>query len=170
MANTFTLISSITVGATAVASVEFTSIPATYTDLVVLFSGRSDTTRAADGPYATMSFNGSTANLTSRFIYNFNAAVASGSSTNILGWSNPSDYTANTFSSSSWYIPNYASSNNKSVSLDTLTENNSSNILSGITAGLFSSSSAITSVKISNEAAAKFVQYSTAYLYGISNA
>jgi hypothetical protein len=170
MATTYKLISSITVGATAVASVEFTSIPDTYTDLVVLLSGRSDTIRSSDGGYAMISFNGSTTNLSSRYLYNYNGSSFSGSGTNILGWNVPSDYTANTFTNNSWYIPNYASSNFKSISVDTVTENNSSNILMGITAGLFSSTSAITSVKISNEAAAKFVQHTTAYLYGISNA
>jgi hypothetical protein len=170
MATTYTLISSVTVGATAVASIEFTSIPATYTDLVVVLSGRSDTTRASDGGYAYLSFNGSSANLTSRFLYNYNGTIASGTSTNILGWNVPSDYTANTFGNNSWYIPNYASSNYKSVGVDTVTENNSSNILMGLTAGLWSSSSAITSIKIPTEPPSKFVQYTTAYLYGISNA
>ena len=170
MATTYKLISSITVGATAVASVEFTSIPATYTDLVVVLSGRSDTISSSDGWYATMSFNGSTANITDRYIFNLNGTLTSGTGVNILGWNNPSDYTANTFCNNSWYIPNYASSNFKSVSVDTVTENNSSNILDGLTAALWSSTSAITSVKIANEAAAKFVQHTTAYLYGISNA
>jgi hypothetical protein len=172
MATTYKLISSITVGATAVASVEFTSIPDTYTDLVVVLSGRSDTIRSSDGNYAQISFNGSTANRSSRYLYNYNGTLESGGSgsTSILGWNVPSDYTANTFGNNSWYIPNYASSNFKSVSVDTVQENNSSNILMGLTAGLFSSASAITSVKISNEGTAKFVQYTTAYLYGISNA
>jgi hypothetical protein len=170
MATTYQLISSITVGATAVASVEFTSIPATYTDLVVVLSGRSDTIRASDGGYAMISFNGSTANLSSLFFYNYNGSLFTGTGTSILGWNVPSDYTANTFGNNSWYIPNYTSSNYKSLSVDSVTENNSTNILSTLTAGLFSSTSAITSVKISNEAAAKFVQHTTAYLYGISNA
>ena len=171
MATTYTLISSVTVGATAVASVEFTSIPATYTDLVVVLSGRSDTPRSSDGAYAMISFNGNTSNLSSLYIYNYNGSLYTGTGgSNILGWSNPSDYTANTFSNSSWYIPNYTSSNNKPISIDTVTENNSTDYLSGFTAGLFSNASAITSVKISNEAAAKFVQHTTAYLYGISNA
>ena len=92
------------------------------------------------------------------------------SAANILGWSNPSDYSANSFSNSSWYIPNYTSSNFKSVSVDTLTGNNGADILMGFTAGLFSSTSAITSIKIKNEAASLYVQNTTAYLYGISNA
>jgi hypothetical protein len=171
MATTYTLISSVTVGATAVASVEFTSIPQTYTDLVVVLSGRSDTIRASDGGYAMISFNGSTANLSSLYLYNYNGSLFTGTGgSSILGWNVPSDYTSNTFSNNSWYIPNYTSSNYKSLSVDSVTENASTNILSTLTAGLWSSTSAITSVKISNEAAAKFVQYTTAYLYGISNA
>ena len=172
MATTYTLISSVTVGATAVASVEFTSIPATYTDLVVFLSSRSDTLRSSDGAYAMISFNGNTSNLSSKYFYNYNGPLYTGTGgTNILGWNNPSDYTANIFSNSSWYIPNYASTTiNKVINIDTLTENNSTSYLSGFTTGLFSNNSAITSVKISNEAAAKFVQHTTAYLYGISNA
>ena len=71
MATTYTLISSVTVGATAVASVEFTSIPATYTDLVVFLSSRSDTLRSSDGAYAMISFNGNTSNLSSKYFYNY---------------------------------------------------------------------------------------------------
>jgi hypothetical protein len=40
MATTYDLISSVTVGSGGAANIEFTSIPATYTDLVVLFSGQ----------------------------------------------------------------------------------------------------------------------------------
>ena len=169
MATTYTLISSVTVGSGGAADIEFTSIPATYTDLVVMLSGRSDTTRSGDGSYADIQFNGSTSNLSSTFIYNYNGTPYSGSDTYILAWSNPSDYTSDTFSNITWYIPNYTSSNNKSISVDSVTENNSTDILSVLTAGLWSSSSAITSVKIKPKLA-NFVQYSTAYLYGISNA
>jgi hypothetical protein len=41
---TYTLINSVTVGSGGAASMEFTSIPSTYTDLVVKISGRSDNT------------------------------------------------------------------------------------------------------------------------------
>ena len=42
MADTYTLISSVTVGAGGASSIDFTSIPATYTDLLVKFSLRTD--------------------------------------------------------------------------------------------------------------------------------
>ena len=41
MATTYTLISSVTVGSGGAASIEFTSIPSTYTDLVLKLSARS---------------------------------------------------------------------------------------------------------------------------------
>ena len=41
MANTYTLISSVTVGSGGASSIDFTSIPATYTDLCLVWSGRS---------------------------------------------------------------------------------------------------------------------------------
>jgi hypothetical protein len=42
MATTYEIIASVTVGSGGAANIEFTSIPATYTDLVVLFSARTD--------------------------------------------------------------------------------------------------------------------------------
>jgi len=170
MATTYTLISSVTVGSGGAASMEFTSIPADYTDLSIVLSGRSNTVRSSDGHYVFIEFNGSTSNLSSRFLYNFNGTVYSGTNgSEIFNWNVPSDYTSSTFSNVSFYIPNYTSSSNKSVSSDSVTENNSTNYLSGFTAGLWSNSAAITSIKLYPKFA-NFVQYSTAYLYGISNA
>lgn len=172
---TYTLISSVTVGAGGAANMEFTSIPQTYTDLVVILSGRSNTARAQDGMYISIEFNGSTTNLSSKFLYTDGGtgtlvAASGNGSTSILSWNNPSSYTANTFGNTSWYIPNYTSSNNnKSVSLDSVTENNAVDALLTLTTGLWSNTAAITSIKL-NPSPASFVQYSTAYLYGISNA
>jgi hypothetical protein len=41
MANTYEIISSVTVGAGGAAYIEFTNIPQTYTDLNLVFSGRN---------------------------------------------------------------------------------------------------------------------------------
>jgi len=174
MATTYTLISSVTVGSGGAANIEFTSIPATYTDLLIVLSARSNTTFGADGFAAILEFNGSTSNRSSRWIRNYNGTVGSfntfnGSTNTIFSSLNPSDYTASTFNNNQYYIPNYAGSNNKSVSIDSVTENNSTDIIQTLTAGLWSDSSAITSIKL-NPSPASFVQHSTAYLYGISNA
>ena len=117
MANTYTLIASSTVGSGGAANIEFTSIPATYTDLLIKMSAR-----AATG--------------------------------------------GDTFA----YFPNYANTSyNKSFSVDDVSENNATNAYATLSANLYGSNSAITSIKIESINAANFVQYSNAYLYGISN-
>jgi hypothetical protein len=57
MAITYTLISSVTVGAGGAASMSFTSIPSTYTDLVVFCSGRAANSFTSAG--LLLKFNGS---------------------------------------------------------------------------------------------------------------
>jgi hypothetical protein len=78
--------------------------------------------------------------------------------------------TSNTFGNTSVYIPNYAGSNFKSISIDGVTENNATAALQFFNAGLFKSTSAITSISLTAYNFASYVQYSTADLYGISNA
>ena len=68
------------------------------------------------------------------------------------------------------YIPNYAGSNNKSFSIDNAQENNITTAYSQLEAGLWSDSSAITSIRLTEQYGNNLVEYSTAYLYGISNA
>jgi hypothetical protein len=53
---------------------------------------------------------------------------------------------------------------------DAVTENNGTTAFAKLSAGLWSDSAAITSVKLISQTGNNFVQYSTAYLYGISNA
>jgi hypothetical protein len=84
---------------------------------------------------------------------------------------NASTSTVNTFSSVSLYIPNYTSSDYKSYSVDKVSEQNGTTAYAELIAGLWSQTAAITSLKfISASASVDLAQYSTAYLYGISNA
>lgn len=170
MANTYTLIASSTVGAGGASSIDFTSIPNTYTDLVLLVSVRIDN---ANGGHF-IRFNGSSTNYSSRNIYNDSGSVGSGtgSSSSFFMWCTGTWATASTFSNSLMYIPNYTSSNNKSVSIDSVNENNSTSPYAlGLIAGLWSDTSVVSSIKLIPEGAGtpNFVQYSTAYLYGIKN-
>jgi hypothetical protein len=171
MATTYSLISSVTLSSSA-ASITFSSIPATFTDLCLVLSLRQDQTASNDGLAPSIKFNNSSSNFTNRTIRGTGSAASSiSTSTNILLYaSNPSDYTANTFANAQIYIPNYTSSNNKSFSLDGVSENNATASLAAFTANLWSDVSAITSIILSPFNSANFVQYSTAYLYGISNA
>ena len=167
---TYTLISSVTVGSGGAANIEFTSIPQTYTDLKILVSGRADTNNAGD--YLLLNFNSSTSNLSSRTLGAFGpSSTFSGTeSTLFINIIPAATATANVFGNNSIYIPNYTSSNFKSGSIEGGFENNSSSSwFLFMTAGLWSQTAVITSVKL-DLLDGNFIQHSTAHLYGISNA
>jgi hypothetical protein len=175
MATTYEAIATVTVGSGGAANIEFTSIPNSYTDLAVLICSRSTFT-GAEVSEILLTFNsvGGTS-YSRRSLYSKSDGTGgsnSGSSqANIKIIYHPGALaTANTFGNNLIYVPNYASSNNKSVSIDSVAENNAGIGSVGLvlTAGLFSSSSAISSVKL-EEANANFAQHSSATLYGIKN-
>jgi len=167
---TFTKIETITVGSGGVASVAFSSIPATYTDLILYASIRC--TVGEDSAYLRFN-NDSGSN------YSWKRLLANGASTSSLGASSQvqipnlfmvdNGWTGNTFSSNMVYVPNYTGSTLKSVSLDAVTEANVANPRMNIAAGLWSGTAAITQVNLI-PGAGNFAQYSTFTLYGISNA
>ena len=151
--------------ATPQASVEFTSIPSGYTDLKVVCSLRSTGTSTD----TALTFNGSTTSFTNRRLYSDGSTVYSDTSiTNAISNTlmSASTYTANTFGNGEFYVPNYAGSNNKSVSADGVSENNATNALMMMTAGLWSNTAAITSVKVATTSGS-FAAGSTVTLYGV---
>ena len=166
MANTYTLIASSTVGSGGAANIEFTSIPATYTDLCIITSLRTNRSAVVDD--TTFSFNSSSANFTAKYLVGDGTSASSGSNSYYL-LTNGNTATSSTFSNHSIYIPNYAGSNNKSFSVDSVSENNATAAYALLTAGLWSQTAAITSIKMAPLYGTLFLQYSTAYLYGISN-
>jgi len=170
MATTYEAIATTTVGSGGAANIEFTSIPGTYTDLCILLSARQSGTGASN---SRLTFNNNTTSYSSRQLYGTGSTAGSdtgsGISTAILaGFSTENNNTASTFSNHQIYVPNYTSSNNKSVSIDAVQETNASTAYMNIVAGLWSNASAITSVKLTPETGS-WVQYSTATLYGIKN-
>ena len=171
MANTYTLIASSTVGSGGAATIDFTSIPATYTDLLILCSFRND--RAATEDAVKMSLNGSTSNFSTRSLSGSGSAAAS--DTNLVtafgGMSVSATATASTFSNNIVYIPNYTSSTAKSYLADAVCETNGTTAFMYYIAGLWnpSTQAAITSISFTPNLATNFVQHSTAYLYGIKN-
>lgn len=171
MPNTFIKISTVTVGASGASSIDFTSIPQTFTDLKVVLSARTNRANATDE--ANLTFNNNSSGYSWRMLYGdgSSAASASGSSTtSIAGVQIPGgNATASIFGNTEIYIPNYTSANNKSTSIDAVPEDNATSSYMKVVAGLWANSAAITSVKISG-ATGNFVQYSTATLYGITKA
>ncbi len=171
MATTYTLISSVTVGSGGAANINFSSIPATYTDLVLKMSVRCATSGATR---VYIRFNGAStdANLTTIRLYGESTSAGSDSiSAGQPAWANGSGNTANTFNNAELYIPNYLSSNNKSFSADSVQETNAtSGAYLGLFAGLWSQTSTINQINLLMQDASNFLEHSTAYLYGISNA
>jgi hypothetical protein len=144
----------------------FSSIPSTYTDLCVKISGRS--TEASAWDWFSVSLNGSTSNFTFRSLWgDTSPASGSGSTGTIPFGGTAANATSSTFGNTEIYIPNYAGSNNKSISADAVGENNSATAGRSLTAILWSNTSAVTSLAI--HSGTTFVQYSTATLYGIKN-
>jgi hypothetical protein len=168
MANTFELIASSTVGAGGAASIVFSSIPNTFTDLVLKLSVRSTGTSTNA---ILLRLNGSSANGTIRAIEGNGSAASSWSDTSsYAGNIPPSTYTASTFANNEVYIPNYNSSNFKSSSVDSVTENNATTALADLQANLWSQTAAITSITLAPNGTNNFAEFSTAYLYGVKNA
>jgi hypothetical protein len=168
MANTYELIAAVTVGAGGAANIDFTSIPSTYTDLVLKLSARNSGAQY----YGQLYFNGSTSSYSRRLLYGDGSSTGSLTASNeyTLVTNPTTSYTANTFGSFEIYIPNYAGSNNKSYSIDAVIENNATTAYATMYAALWSNTAAINRITMVPNSPDTFVQYSTAYLYGVKNA
>ena len=165
------LIQAVTVGAGGAANIQFTNIPATYTDLVLKVSLRCASTEQ----WSRLEFNNTS------YLTNWRMAYLQGNGATAVAGSQADSYysvmmsgsneTSNTFGSADIYIANYASSNNKTISIDHVTENNATTAYQNLTSLLWSNSSAITSLMLRPSSGSNnYAQYSTAYLYGVTSA
>lgn len=167
MANTYTLIASSTVGSGGASSITFSSIPGTYTDLLIKCSLR--TGEAAFYTDIDMTFNGESARRW-QGLYAVTPSVGASNSTsfNIVATASAANSTASTFSNCDIYIPNYTLTTAKSISSEAAGENNSdSNFNLNFGSNTITNGAAVTSIDITPFGGNSFVQYSTAYLYGI---
>jgi hypothetical protein len=167
------LVSTVTVGAGGAATIEFTSIPQTGTDLLLVVSARSAFGGATD--FYDITFNNNTSSVYSHRVLigdgNASSSTSGGPSASYQrDRLNGSTSTASTFSSQALYIPNYTAATAKSFAIDSTTENNATQAFQFIVAGLFNSTAAITSIKYATAFAANYVQGSTASLYIITKA
>jgi hypothetical protein len=160
-----TKIATVTVGAGGAASIDFTSIPATATDLMLVYSLRA----AVSNGGLRIKVNGATSNLSVRLLYGTGASGASATDTTYIGTTTNSGSTSSTFGNGTLHIPNYAGATNKGFSADVVTEGNYATPWEGwLTGGVYSLTTAITSLSLFNDAAGNFAQYSSATLYGIT--
>jgi hypothetical protein len=171
MTTTMQLIAKQTVGAGGAASVTFSNIPQTFTDLKVVMSYR--TNRAQIYDQLRVRFNGDTASN-----YSFKALFGNGASVDwdqatttslqlAIGQGNSA--TASTFSNGDFYLPNYRASTSKSVSSDLVGENNATTAYASLYAGLWTGTAAINTILMYPESGGLFNEFSEFWLYGISN-
>jgi hypothetical protein len=154
-----------------VSTITFSSIPQAYTDLIVKISARS-----ADGGSVqdriTMKINGNAyGSWNLKYIGNANNSAATYDQTSLgsnnINYMPSSNATGNTFCNTEIYIPNYTSSNYKSMSIDGMMENNSSTVYFGLEAALWSNTAAITQLDFLTAAAANYATNTTFTLYGV---
>ena len=163
------LIASNTLGSAA-ASVTFSDIPGTYTDLGVRISPRSDA--SFKSRVLKVNFNNVTGTSYScTYLHGNGSSVSSGRASNtstIQDATVPAaTATSNTFGSTEIYVPNYTAATNKPISIFSLAEDNATAADLYATAGLFSNTSAITQIEFATSG--NFVSGSSFFLYGIKN-
>jgi hypothetical protein len=167
MPNNYVLLDRIELNATT-ASVTFDNIPQTgYTDLKIVASTRQS--GAAITASINLNLNGSSTGFTYKALQGAGSGTPSSfsGSTGYLGQGDASTATANTFGNAEFYIPNYTSSNYKSISSDTVDETNATTTYAQMNAVFWSNTAAITSASIV-AGNGNFVQYSTFSLYGLA--
>ena len=165
----YQLIETITVGAGGVASIEFTGIDGTGQDLVCLVSPRV----SATGYSVRARFNSdSGSNYAYQKLYGTGSSVGSQSYVTqngiLFGIASGGTNTSDTFASVQLTVPNYSGSSSKTISSDSVSENNATQAYQQISAGSWTGTAAITTLTISVEGTATFSQYSTATLYKIT--
>ncbi len=156
-------------------NIEFTNISQTYDDLVIKISTRNTGNNAG----MSVRFNGDAGgNYLFRILYgtgvsaaSFNQGSFAGYNTSIFAYIVPSTANASIFSNTDIYIPNYRGSNSKLISIDSVSEDNATGSYQSTTAGLWSNTAAITSIRLISDPggnASDLARYSTATLYGVT--
>jgi hypothetical protein len=162
MASTYVLIEAKTLSSTQT-SITFSSIPQTYTDLVLKMSSRLTSANVDN----TITLNGSSTKSYGLRMYG-NGSNSSSDNAAGGGLANSSGYTASVFSNTEYYIPDYTGSKNKNISIDAVTENNDTQAYQNFSSQVFTLTSGITSIQLT-PVSGSYAIGSTFYLYGIKN-
>lgn len=164
------------VGSGGSGSITFSSIPQTYTDLVMLVSARTNgTTGPAGIARIKVQINSLTSGYSNVLLYNIGADApggATGTDQITFFYANAPASNSSTFSNNWLYFCNYSSTTlPKTVSVDAGTEYiTSAGGIRALNAGYSTDTAAISTLTITPADAVVFVEHSSAYLYGVSNA
>jgi hypothetical protein len=172
MPSTYEPIATTTLGSAA-ASITFSSIPSTYTDLRLVLTGKCIHTSPAQGTIIA-TFNADTgSNYSYTWLRGNGSAASSALASNLTGqrlWFGADTAISNFASLATLDIFSYAGSTFKTM----LHEHSNDDTTAAFTVGrrvlLWRSTSAITSIELSNLSFTDFAAGTTATLYGIKNA
>ncbi len=175
MATTYEAIATVTVGSGGASSIDIQNIPATYTDLCLVLSVRSNHTGGNDDWYLRVNNVSTGGTYSNRGLYGNGSSAGSWSGTGGTsgaqiygGWNNESTNT-NIFTSIQIYFPNYANTSyNKSFGWEGVQEYNSTTAYAYMGAGLYASTNAISRITFTSWNST-LAQHTTATLYGIKN-
>jgi hypothetical protein len=168
MPNNYILLETIALTQSA-ASVTFDNLPTSgYTDLKIVMSARLTSAGYDSTPWnsGNIAFNGTT--ITSGKLLAGTGSVAVSDNNASAAFTTDTDATANTFGNFEMYVPNYRSSNNKSVSVDLVTENNGTASVCVLEAILSTVTSPITTISFTPTGGYSYAANSTFSLYGIA--
>jgi hypothetical protein len=172
-AGDFESIATVSVGSGGAADVEFTSIPATYTHLQIRVLARG--TNASASIYQKIQFNSDTSSIyADHYLLGDGASASAGASINAafigVGSTTGASATASIFGTIIVDVLDYANTNKfKTIrNLEGFDVNGSGGFVM-LTSGLYRSTSAITSIKLTPNAG-NYAQYSSFALYGCKSA
>lgn len=167
MAKKYEAIATVTVGSGGASTMSFTSIPSTYTDLVVYVSARGVRAQTQDG--MNMKLNTLTTSFDGREFSGIGTSNYTGTLTRGVGSIPAANATGSVFSNTLIYISNYANSLYKRYMVDSVRENISTTVFAlNMVSTIWANTAAITGISFDNDNAG-FAEFSTATLYGIKN-
>lgn len=162
-------------------NITFSSIPSTYTDLLIRISTRYNDSTAGQYPYSYASFNGQTSGNNYNWWWEYGVGTTSSTLNDQFSTTPATAYQLNgyagqsglslssTYSTDEWYIPNYATSVNKGIlSLTAAANNGAAPVALG--SSFWLNSSAVNSITLNtNIVGASIVAGSRIDIYGITN-
>jgi len=168
MATTFTKIASLSTY--GVAFYEFTSIPATFTDLMLITSVRTDRPSPAIQETFQLQFNSTNSNRSTRRIYVATSTAGTDTDTSMHGGgASAAINTANCFGSSTLYITNYTTTKAKMSFATGGSQSNGTGKFLDVVVNQWNDTATITTIRLTPQNGGIIQQYSSADLYGIKN-